>query len=1060
MIQIRNFNWKKLALTSTLILGGILILMAVFPVFFKEKTNKLVRDYLNQQVTTDVSFNNIQLTFFRQFPTLTISVDGFYLQGASGFKQDTLLFAQEISFGVNLLSVFGDQVQINKIFLNRARINILRDVYGNGNFEIFEKENASDTDDIQESGNSLEVNIQQIKVNSSSFLYQDTDLGFICHADDFNYKGKGNFSASVMELVSNLEIGHFDLIYGEIVYLDRKKVKANLRTKIDTESTSLYFERNSLHINEMPVEFIGKLEFIPGGYDLNFVLESVDTDLKEILSLIPESLGPWLKNTRVRGKGDLRASFQGLYLPDEGQIPNLIMSLNLKDGLIRHQGAPEPMENINFDLRITIPSLLVENTILYLDTLSMRLGNGYMRGKLLLEGFDPANINSSLDVKMNLSRLNQALGIDALDLRGYLSLDFRAKGIYSTEQIPHSYRQQEYRTASFPVFDLKSQLENGFIQWRDMPVPIEDMAWKFHIQGRDSDFRNISLDLDQLQFQILGQKTSGNLHLANLSSLGIDGNLNSSFDLGLIEQIYPLEEGFDFGGELLIDFKAKGNYHPEKKEVPVIHTAIALKNGLIRTPYSEEGVIDLSLMLDIHNDKGSYSDLKFFLHPVSFTFADHPFSFIANLENLEDISYNLQSKGRIDLGKLYRTFGEEGFDLDGYLITDFNLRGLQSDAMEGRIRNLENNGKISFEKIKLHADFLPLPINIHEGELRFEQDKLFLENLKTSYFRNEFSAEGFLFNLVAYLTDESEPLKGNLRINSPSLHLEDFLFYHTDEVPQVDSVGHAFGVIMLPENIFFELNAKVGEIHIDSLVLQNFTGNLKIKEGKLLMEKTAFNLIGAQFNMEGSYIPENPFKATYTYQLETKSFDINRAYHEIPMFREMVPAAAYAKGSAFLNYRLAGRLNENMEPVYTSITGEGILGLENVNLKGFRLMNSIAKRTDNDELQDPNLRQVQIRSRIANNIITIERTRMRIAGFRPRFEGQVSLDGDMSIAFRLGLPPLGILGIPIRITGNSEDFKMEIGKITEGDELEETIDNEEVEDNVEKEVHLLNLPLL
>jgi len=1060
MMEKRNFNWKKLARTSALTLGAILILMVLFPVFFKEKTNKLVSDFLNQQVTTEVSFNNIQLTFFRQFPSLTVSLDGFHLQGATGFEQDTLLFAKEISFGVSLFSLFGDQMEINKIFLDRARINILRDAQGNGNFEIFEKEEAGDDDEIQESGSSLEVNIQQIKVNRSGFMYQDTDLGFICHAEDFNYKGKGNFSASVLELISNLEIGHFDLMYDDIVYLDRKKVKANLRTKIDTESTSLYFERNSLRINQMPVEFIGKLEFIPGGYDLNFVLESVDTDFKEMLSLIPESLGPWLQNTRVRGKGDLRASFQGLYLPDEGQIPNLIMSLNLKEGLIRHQGAPEAMENINFDLRITIPSLIVEHTILDMDTLSMQLGKGYIRSKFLMEGFDPANISSSLDVKMDLSLLNQALGIDALDLRGYLSLDFRANGIYSTEKITHSYRHQEYRTASVPVFDLKSQLENAFIQWKDMPVPIEDMAWKLHIQGRDSDYRNISLDLDQLQFQVLGQKTSGNLHLANLGSLGIDGNLNSSFDLGLIKQIYPLEEGFDFGGELLIDFKAKGNYLPEKKEVPVIHTAIALKNGLIRTPYTEEEVRDLNLLLDIHNDKGSFSDLKFYLHPVSFTFADHPFSFIANLENLEDISYNLQSKGRIDLGKLYRTFGVEGYDLDGYLITDFDLRGLQSDALEGRIRNLENKGTISFEKIKLHADFLPMPIDIHEGELRFEQDKLFLENLKTSYFRNEFRAEGFLFNLIAYLTDESEPLKGNLRINSPSLHLGDFLFYQTDEVPQVDSVGNAQGVIMLPENIFFELNAKVDEIHFDSLVLQNFTGNLKIKDGNLLMEKTAFNLIGAQFNMEGSYMPANPFKATFTYQLETKSFDINRAYHEIPMFRELVPAAAYANGKAFLNYQLAGRLNENMEPVYPSITGGGILVLEDVNLKGFRLMNSIAKQTDNDELQDPNLRQVQIRSRIANNIITIERTRMRIAGFRPRFEGQVSLDGDMSIAFRLGLPPLGILGIPIRITGNSEDFKMEVGKITEGDELEETIDTEEDEEVEEKEEHLINLPLL
>ena len=129
-----------------------------------------------------------------------------------------------------------------------------------------------------------------------------------------------------------------------------------------------------------------------------------------------------------------------------------------------------------------------------------------------------------------------------------------------------------------------------------------------------------------------------------------------------------------------------------------------------------------------------------------------------------------------------------------------------------------------------------------------------------------------------------------------------------------------------------------------------------------------------------------------------------------------------------------------MEPVLPSITGEGTLGLKAIKLKGFKLMNSIAKETENNELEDPDLNDVEIYTSIANNLMTIPRTKMRIAGFRPRFEGQVSLDGDMSIGFRLGLPPLGIFGIPIKITGNAEDYNMQVGKVSKEDELEEVID--------------------
>uniref|UniRef100_UPI0025BF6ADE hypothetical protein n=1 Tax=Cecembia sp. TaxID=1898110 RepID=UPI0025BF6ADE len=63
-------------------------------------------------------------------------------------------------------------------------------------------------------------------------------------------------------------------------------------------------------------------------------------------------------------------------------------------------------------------------------------------------------------------------------------------------------------------------------------------------------------------------------------------------------------------------------------------------------------------------------------------------------------------------------------------------------------------------------------------------------------------------------------------------------------------------------------------------------------------------------------------------------------------------------------------------------------------------------------------------------------------------------DGDLSIAFRLGLPPFGIFGIPIKITGNAADFEMEIGKITEEDELEEIEEELKEEDKVDEENNL------
>jgi AsmA protein len=87
---------------------------------------------------------------------------------------------------------------------------------------------------------------------------------------------------------------------------------------------------------------------------------------------------------------------------------------------------------------------------------------------------------------------------------------------------------------------------------------------------------------------------------------------------------------------------------------------------------------------------------------------------------------------------------------------------------------------------------------------------------------------------------------------------------------------------------------------------------------------------------------------------------------------------------------------------------------------------------------------VDIKTKIANNIITIERVKMKVSGFRPRFEGQVSFDGKFNLHGRLGLPPFGIIGIPFSVTGNRDNPKVKLRRSKDGDELEEEKDEEEV----------------
>jgi AsmA protein len=132
-----------------------------------------------------------------------------------------------------------------------------------------------------------------------------------------------------------------------------------------------------------------------------------------------------------------------------------------------------------------------------------------------------------------------------------------------------------------------------------------------------------------------------------------------------------------------------------------------------------------------------------------------------------------------------------------------------------------------------------------------------------------------------------------------------------------------------------------------------------------------------------------------------------------------------------------------MMPVYTSLKGGGTISAKKIKMHGFRLFNAIGRETGKGDVAgDPDVSEVNIKSSIANNLITIERTQLKLAGFHARFEGQVSFDKAIDMKFRLGLPPGGFIGIPMTITGTEDNPKIQVGKGSDADTLKEVPDKE------------------
>ena len=181
---------------------------------------------------------------------------------------------------------------------------------------------------------------------------------------------------------------------------------------------------------------------------------------------------------------------------------------------------------------------------------------------------------------------------------------------------------------------------------------------------------------------------------------------------------------------------------------------------------------------------------------------------------------------------------------------------------------------------------------------------------------------------------------------------------------------------------------------------------------------------------------------------------MKRAYEEIELFNELVPAAENADGIISLDYEIRGAMDKTMTPVLPSLEGGGTLNVHDVQFKNYKLFGTVSRETRLDALKDPKMTEIKVESTIDDNLLELKRFKFKVKPFRLRLEGQTTLDGDMDLQMRLGLPPFGLIGIPIKITGTSDSLEIKMGR-REKDLQELTYDDDALSDEERRRFRML-----
>lgn len=910
-VKKKNILLKVLKITG-ITLGSILLLMFLMPIVFPGKIAEEVKAFANKKLNGELNFKEANLSFFNHFPSLTLTLTDFSLKGSEPFKDKTLLASEEVAFGINLKSlVFNGEINIDQIYVSNAEMNVLVNEKGEANYNVYVSDSKEEKKDET---SSTSLRLDKIVIEDSHLLYNDKSAKILMDAKGFNYRGKGDLDQAIFDLKTKMQIESFDFVFDGEEYLKNKKVNADLLTQINTNSLSFIFQQNNLIINKLPIDFKGKLDFLKSGYDIDFSVQSEDSDLHDVFTALPPHYVQWLEKTEMEGTTDFLLTFKGRYNVAENKKPDLAFKFKVRDGYVSHNEAPVPASNIYLNFETKLPALNTNNLNVKVDSLFFNLGKDYFSGIVETVGLETPNVKAKVKSQLNLGTLHRALGIQNMDFKGTLKTDIVANGKYNAA-----------------------------------------------------------------------------------------------------EHLFPV---------------TKGN--------------LVLQNASLKTIYYPNPIENINLTANILNTSGKYKDLAVRIKPAQFVFEGKPVYVDASLSNFDDILYDIKAKGEVDLGRIYKVFSRKDLDVKGFVNADIALQGRQSDATNGNYNKLNNKGTLVLRDIRTKSDYLPQPFVIKEGAFVFNQNTMNFKDFLATYGQSDFKMNGQMQNVINFIMSDKAVLKGNFVVDASYINVDEFMVNAKPsandegkvETSSETSLATETGVVVIPANFDFNLTANAQKVNFEGLNIDKLKGNLSMQNGVMKLKNTNFDLIGSKFNMDATYGSLNPQKAAFNYQIKAKDFDVKKAYNEIKMFRDMVTAAESAEGIVSVDYKIAGHLDGNMKPIYPSLSGGGVLSVRDVKMKGFKLFNTVSKKTGKDDIKNPNLKEIDIKTTVKNNIMTIERFKFKVAGFRPRIEGQTSLDGKLNLKMRLGLPPLGIIGIPLKITGTSENPKIKVGK--QGGDLEES----------------------
>ncbi len=457
--------------------------------------------------------------------------------------------------------------------------------------------------------------------------------------------------------------------------------------------------------------------------------------------------------------------------------------------------------------------------------------------------------------------------------------------------------------------------------------------------------------------------------------------------LSLIPAVYTKDfDKIETKGSLALDGFAKGTYN--EKSIPAFAVNLLVENAMFKYPSLPKSVTNINLDVKASNKDGKMDHTEIDVKKLHFNMGANIVDIVMHvITPVSDPNINGSVKAKINLGEVKDFYPlEQGDQLSGKLNADVSLKGKLSSIEKEKYEEFQAKGEISIAGMTYKSKDIKQAVVINNLKLLFSPQFVDMPSCDLKIGRSDLKAKGRLDNLLSYIFKD-ELLKGRFESTSSLLDINEFMSDESTTASSAEAESSTASVIEVPANLDFYLNASFGRVLYDKMDMTNVSGIVKIANRKLTLENLKMNVLDGSLAVSGSYSTQKN-EPEIDFILDAGQLNIPKTFKTFVTVQKLAPIAEKCEGKVSANLSLKSSLDKTMTPLYNTMTGNGKLTLNNVEIKGFEPINKIAEALKIDKFKRIGIDNTSIEITILKGKVyfkphsfTFEKIKMTLSGW-------------------------------------------------------------------------------